>query len=221
MRTHMHREISAVKKRIITLGASVEKSVEFSFQALKNMDSKMADIVINQDENINQEEVLIEEECLKILALYQPVATDLRTLVAILKINNDLERMGDLACNVAVNCKKIALMASIKIPTEFEEMYKAVLEMTRDCIDCFLDQDIDKAIAVCKADEKVDEFHRQIIADVTDRLKSGEESIDALLYLISISRCVERIGDYATNIGEDVYYLITGEIIRHNDAIYQ
>lgn len=222
MTTHMHREIASLKDRLLELSAEVEKSISSSCRALDQFDDNLACQIITNDSRINEIEVNIEEDCLKILALYQPVAHDLRTVVAILKINNDLERMADLAVNISKYLMKIKEYGVVPVSNNFKPMYDACLTMVRNCIDAFMNEDITLAAKVCEMDNIVDSYNVKIITEIQEEIKSESHNgpINSTLFMLSVCRTVERIADYATNIAEDVYYMVSGKIIRHHADMF-
>lgn len=214
--THLQREIVKLKKRIVELSAEVEHDIELACEALIDLDVAKANTVISRDEQIDQMEVDIEEDCLKIMALYQPVASDLRMVIGVLKMNNDLERMGDLAANIAEYVIEISKRGPVEIPDRFRAIFAEALNLVRKALDALVNTDAAVAKEVCRDDDKVDQLNVEIIDDIYKRLESDPEHLSALLFLLSISRSVERIADYATNIAEDVYYMVQGRIIRHH-----
>jgi phosphate transport system protein len=160
--------------------------------------------------------VEVEEECLKILALHQPVATDLRFIVAVLKINNDLERIGDLAVNMASRARKLAeIKTPPKVRVDFQGGQNRVREMLRRSLESLVNLDEKLATWVCTADEEIDNVNRSVFKQVSDGIKQHPEDADRLIMLLSVSRNLERIGDHTTNIAEDVLYMVRGEIVRH------
>ena len=214
--THLQREIQKLKQQIVELSAEVEHTIEGAYQALEGLDVAKANAVIAADETIDQLEVDLEEECLKIMALYQPVASDLRMVVGVLKMNSDLERMGDLAGNIAEYVGEIAKLPPVEISPRFRLLFSEALSQVRKALDALVNADAGLAREVCLGDDKVDTLNREIILEVRQRLVSMPQHAPALLFLISISRSVERIADYATNIAEDVYYMVQGRIVRHH-----
>jgi phosphate transport system protein len=173
--------------------------------------------VIDGDEVIDMREVEVEEECLKILALHQPVATDLRFIVAVLKINNDLERIGDLACNIASRARKMgALTTPPKAHIDFQGAEVKVRTMLRKSLEALVNVDEDLAKWVWAQDEQIDEINRSVHKQVIQALKECPEDVERLILLLSVSRNLERIGDHSTNIAEDILYMIGGEIVRHS-----
>ena len=220
MTLHMHREIIRLKDGLLELSAEVEKSISFAGKALSDFDETIAAQIISNDQRINDLEVNIEEDCLKILALYQPVAHDLRTVIAILKINNDLERMADLAVNICRYMLKIKEFGIIEVSESFTPMFAACLEMVRNSIDSFMSEDVSLAAEVCDKDQHVDDLNVKIITEIQEKiLNNNTNSIKSLLFMLSVCRTVERIADYATNIAEDVCYMVSGKIVRHADQI--
>jgi phosphate transport system protein len=214
----MHREIRRLKDSLLELSAEVEKSISCAERALAKYDENLALSVITNDKRINNLEVNIEEDSLKILALYQPVAHDLRLVIAVLKINNDLERMADLAVNICKYILKIKEYGVITVSDNFKPMFQTCLMMVRKSLDSFLREDIVLAAEVCEADNVVDNYNIVIIGEIQQALQNvdNKEPVNSLLFMISLCRTVERIADYATNIAEDVYYMASGKIIRHH-----
>jgi phosphate transport system protein len=162
----------------------------------------------------------MEEECLKILALHQPVGSDLRLIVAILKINNDLERIGDLSVNIAERAVFLASPETIDIPLDFARMAENVESMLRRSLDALVNTDLAAAHEVLEADDEVDAINREMYVQVQDAIRQHPQRVERLIHLLSASRHLERIADHATNIAEDVIYMIEGEIVRHREEEY-
>jgi phosphate transport system protein len=217
MPKHLRREIEKLKKQILAIGAVVEDSLHKAARALQSRDSKMAEQVIGTDIEIDRREVDMEEECLKVLALYQPVASDLRLIVAILKINNDLERIGDLAVNIAERAIFIATQKPVDAPLDFAAMAEKTEEMLRKSLDALVDSDATLAHRVCLADDEVDAMNKEMHLQVQEGMRRYPDQIEPLIHLLSASRHLERIADHATNIAEDVIYMIEGRIVRHKE----
>lgn len=215
MTLHMQRELEKLKKMILELSAVAEECVQQAVDSLERMDLALAEKVIQNDDQVDQKEVDLEEECLKILALHQPVAADLRFIVSVLKINNDLERICDLAVNVAERAIGIASEGRIQVPFDFAEMGRKVLIMLNKSLDALVNRDIRAAREVCQLDDEVDAIHKRNYGLVKEQIKRHPERIDSLIQYTSVSRHLERIADLATNIAEDIIYMIEGEIIRH------
>jgi phosphate transport system protein len=211
----MQREMEKLKKMILELAAVAEESVQQAVNSLERMDVALGERVIALEDQINLMEVDLEEECLKILALHQPVAADLRFIVSVLKINNDLERICDLAVNIAERTRAISAEGRIPVPFDFAEMRKKVLAMLRQALDALVNRDIETARRVCLLDDEVDVIHKRNYGLVKEQIKQYPERIDSLIQYTSVSRHLERIADLTTNIAEDVIYMIEGEIVRH------
>ena len=218
MTKHIERQIETLKERILRLGTLVEEAISKSITALINRDTALAQRVIVNDSEIDAMEVEVEEECLKILALYQPVAADLRFVVAVLKINNDLERMGDLARNIAKRVTQLEGGDPYDLPPEIRTMATQAQEMVRQCLDAVVKRDPTLARQVREEDDIVDEARQRIQRRVLQGIKNAPENVENLLRINSVSKHIERIADMATNIAEDVVYMVEGDIVRHRDA---
>lgn len=215
MSAHLKKEIDRLKKELLTLCGMVEDRFWQAVKSIKNRDAKLAEKVINSDVEIDQMEVEVEEDCLKILALHQPVAKDLRFIITALKINNDLERIGDLAVNIAERSQFLSVQKPIDMLFDFETMAKKTQAMVKKSLDALVNVDCDLAGQVCQADDEIDAIDRQMYDEVKSQLKHAPENIESLIHLLSVSRHLERIADHATNIAEDVIYMVKGEIVRH------
>ncbi len=211
----MQQELDVLKKKLLTLSAEVEERVKQAVQALLTGDRKLAEVVKNGDAQIDNLEIELEEECLKILALHQPVATDLRFIVSVLKINNDLERVADFAVNIAERAMDLSGIIKIECPYDIETMAELVENMLKLALDSLVERDAQMARKTIQLDDEVDAMHRDNFAKVKEAIRSDPTYLDGLVYYLSISRYLERMGDLATNIAEDVVYQVDGEIIRH------
>jgi len=218
---HLQKDIAVLKKRILSLSAMVEASVRMSVQSLEQRDFKLATKVIESDFDIDKMEVEVEEDCLKAVALHQPVAIDLRFIVALLKINNDLERIGDLAVNIAERAAFLSTQPDILIPLDFQGMAVKAQEMLRKSLDAFVTMDAALAREVCASDDEVDAMNRDMHAQVRDAMRRNPENIEGLTHLLLASRHLERIADHSTNIAEDVIYMLEGEIVRHREEDFK
>jgi phosphate transport system protein len=216
MSKHLERDLEAIEREILAQSSRVEVMIAKACQALVERRADVAKDVITNEPEINQLEVRIEEECLKILALHQPVAVDLRRAATVLKINTELERIADLAVNIAERAASIAEHPDFDIPEKLERMFGKASDMVHDALDAFVDLDVDLARDVCRRDNEVDDYNRQIISDLCEIMRSQSNLVEVALQFFSVSRHVERIGDCATNIAEDVIYLVDGEITRHH-----
>ncbi len=208
-------EINKLKKRILTMGAVVDERVLLSVKAVHERDAKLAGKIIDGDPEVDRLEVDLEEECLKILALHQPVAIDLRFIVAVIKINSDLERIADLAVNIAERAAFLATQAGIEVSSDLSLMSEKVKTMMKKCLDAFVNMDTSLAREVIPMDDVVDDLNRSIFKNIERAMVEKPERIGCLIALLSVSRYLERIADHATNIAEDVIYMIEGEIVRH------
>jgi phosphate transport system protein len=220
MKRHLERELDRLRKKILTLSAMVEGNIEKALLSLTRHEIKLAQEVIESDHEIDHFEVEIEEDCLKILALYQPEAIDLRYVVGILKMNNDLERMGDLAVNIAERSAYLADKKGTKLFLDFTNMGEKTIAMVKKALDSLIKMDAAMAREVCAADDEVDELHRNMLLLIQDYIEKNPHEVKVLIHLLLVSRHLERIADQATNIAEDVIYMIEGIIIRHRAEDY-
>jgi len=215
MKRHFEREMDHLKARLLHMGAAVEDIVARSIQALMDRDIKLAEECMKIEEEIDQAEIQIEEECLKLLALYQPVAGDLRFVTAVMKINNDLERMGDLGRHIAERATVLAKHREVRLPVDLRNMAAATQRMVRRSLDALVNQDAELAHQVVASDNEIDDYHHEMFPLIANQMRTHPETIEILVHVLSASRHLERIADYATNVAEDVVYLVHGEIIRH------
>lgn len=215
MTIHFRRETGKLKSSILSLGTVVEELVWQSVRSVETRDMDMAQKVIDKDLDVDSEEVEIEEECLKLLALYQPVAVDLRFIVATLKINNDLERIGDLAVNIAERSLALASQPPIAIAFDLSSMAERVRQMLKKSLDSLVKMEPALAREVCAEDGVVDDMNRQMHDLVKKSVVKSPDGVDCLLQLLMVSRHLERIADLSTNIAEDVIYMVEGVIVRH------
>lgn len=215
MTRHIERQLAQLKERILRIGTLVEEAIAKSITALINRDTNLAQRVTANDVEIDRMEVEVEEECLKILALYQPVAADLRLVVSVLKINNDLERIGDLAKNIAKRVSQLAQAGVVELPDEIRTMATLAQEMVRESLEAVVNGDPALARRVREEDDAVDESRQRVRKMVLAGIKSEPERVESLLRINSVSKHIERIADMATNIAEDVIYMVEGDIVRH------
>ncbi|MGE3966375.1 MAG: phosphate signaling complex protein PhoU [Planctomycetota bacterium] len=212
---HMQRDLEQLKRHVLTMGALVEQATNWAITALVDRRVELARDVMVGDNQIDQMELMIEEECLKLLALHQPVAGDLRFVVSVMKVNNDLERMGDLAINIAERAAFLAEEPPLSVPLDFPRMAEVVRRMVRDSLDSLVRLDTDLARRVCVADDEVDEINRGMFVRIEDVMRSDPESVERAVHSLSASRHLERIADLATNIAEDVVFMVEAEVIKH------
>ena len=215
MARHIEHQIQQLKQLILRFGTIVEESINRSNIALFKKDVALARRVMDNDSEIDRMEVEVEEECLKILALYQPVAADLRFVVAVLKINNDLERIGDLASNIAKRVAQLENTGPYELPREIPLMAKQAEEMVKKSLDAVVNGDPDLARLIREEDDVVDAGRQTVRKNMKEQIKQNPESVESLLRINSVSKHLERIADMATNIAEDVIYMVEGEIVRH------
>jgi len=211
------REIDRINRDLLLLSGKVEENLRLAVQAIDKGDTDLAEKVIEADKEIDDMEVGIEEECLKILALHQPVAGDLRFIVAVLKINNDLERIGDLASSIAQRVHYLKKILLLPVPFDLHGMTARVQWMLQKTLDAFVHQDIELALKVLKEDDEVDEIHRKCYKHVENLLRdeNATQGFQKVIRWLAVSRALERIADHTTNIAEDVIYMLSGQIIRH------
>ena len=221
MPKHLQREIENLKKNLLSLGARVETVVHEAIRSIEERDADLAQKIIAEDIEIDQTEVEVEEDCLKILALHQPVAIDLRFIVAVLKINNDLERIGDLAVNIAERSVYLASVPPIRVSFDFSGMSKKTEKMLNQSLDALVNMSSELAHEVCAEDDEVDSMNRRMYIKIQEAVKVHPDQITPLIHLLSVSRHLERIADHATNIAEDVIYMIEGQIVRHKAEDYK
>lgn len=219
MKEHFTQEISQLKRHLARQATEAEAALGKALQAIETFDAALAAQVAENDYAIDCEEIRIEEDCLKILALYQPVASDLRTIVTVLKINSEIERVADMAVNIAERTKSVAESG---VPAEkridFTKMASVATAMLKDALDAFAYRDPDAARAVIRRDDEVDALHAANIRQIQTDIANDPARAAYYLSCMTISKNLERIGDVATNICEDVIYLECGTIVRHGNA---
>ena len=215
MTKHIQRQTEVLKQKILYVGTLVEEAIAKAIAALINRDATLAKKVIDADNDVDRMEVDVEEECLKILALYQPVAADLRFVVAVLKINNDLERMGDLAQNIAKRVVYLSKADPMELPIDFRSMAAKSQVMVKQSLDALVNSDAALARQVRGEDDEVDRARQQIRDQIMEAIRKHPTRVEYLLKLNSVSKHLERLADMATNVAEDVIYMVEGEIVRH------
>ena len=215
------REQERLKESVLRLAGEVESRLVSVLRALTERNTEMLLALMDLDNEIDEREVLIEEECLKILALHQPVAKDLRFVVAVLKINNDVERVGDIVVNIADKGVRLAAFTVQPFQERLMEMGRQARVMLKQSIDALVALDRTKALGVIRQDDAVDDLNADIIKAVAAALGSDprEQAPESLLLAYGMARDIERIGDHAANIAEDVMYLVDGSIIRHRSQM--
>ena len=215
MSLHFQREVDSIHRRLLSVFGIVEQMVDSAVRALCAQKLELAEEVIRTDTQVDRIEVEIEEECLKILALHQPVAGELRRITTVLKINDELERMADLACNIAERAQSMHAHPYFPIPDQLPEMVRQATLMVRMALDSFVDSDVGLAKKVIEFDNAVDENNLNVIMELQSLMKQDASLVEPALHCFSAARHVERVADLAENIAEEVIYLVDGAIVRH------
>ncbi|MGB7324798.1 MAG: phosphate signaling complex protein PhoU [Rubripirellula sp.] len=215
MTKHLERELESLRSKLVAQFGIVEQMIQLAVRALVERRTDLADRVIQSDDEVDQADIHIEEECLKLLALHQPVATDMRWLICVVKVNGELERMADLACNIAERARSLDLFPLFPVPEELTEMVLTTNNMVKTSLDAFIERDPVKANDAIQLDDLIDTMNRVVIDQLHDTMRSDPDLIEPAVHCFSASRHLERIGDLAENIAEDVVYMATGEIVRH------
>jgi phosphate transport system protein len=213
---HFHDELSAVKVRLLTMSGEAEAALGLAVEALLERDAEKARQVITNDRAIDNMEMEVEEQCINLLALQQPMARDLRMLTSALKIANDLERVGDHAVNIAQSAERLAEARAIAPEPEIVEMARLSREMLSDALEAFIRGDAQGGRDVCRRDDKVDALHRSVFRILLTHMMEDPHTISTGMELFLVSRNLERVADLATNIGEDVVFLVEGKSIKHH-----
>ncbi|MBS0267127.1 MAG: phosphate signaling complex protein PhoU [Planctomycetes bacterium] len=221
MSIHLNRDLETLHNHILTMCSAVKEVVTGAVDELGKPDPDVSRAIVDADDEIDHWDVQVEEDCLKILALHQPVADNLRRVAAVMKIATELERVADIAVNIAERAEGLVGVQNLVVPAKLPEMSQLALEMLRKALDAFVQQDSRMAREVCDQDEEVDRLNREIIDELLTQMKSSPELIEPALHLFSASRHIERVADHATNIAEDVVYLVEGAIIRHHAELRQ
>jgi len=216
MTKHLLHDLDQLKKDLLTMGAMVEEATNKAIASLVHRNPALADEVLAGDDAIDRKELEIEDECLKALALHQPVAGDLRFIVAVMKVNNDLERVGDLAQNIAERARFLATHEPIDVALDFGRMVERVRTMLSQSLDALVQQDTVLARKVCAQDDEVDRLFQQMFSTLQELMQRRPDTIERAVHTLSVARHLERIADHATNIAEDTVFMVEGEIIRHH-----
>jgi len=212
---HFQEELEGLKERLLAMGGLAEERVRVSVQALADRDLGAVQAILTGDEPINDLHIEVDDRCFKLLALHQPMAADLRTIVAAVKINTDLERVGDLAVNVAEAGKRYLQHPPVKPLIDIPRMGDIAMVMLRDSLDSFVRRDVTLAEAVLVKDDTLDALKTQIFRELLTYMLQDPATIEPALDLILISRHLERVGDHATNIAEDVIFMVSAKDVRH------
>ncbi|MEN6407256.1 MAG: phosphate signaling complex protein PhoU [Thermoguttaceae bacterium] len=215
MSIHLQREIEKLKNRLLALCAVVEDQVQMAIEAFLNREASLAATVERRDVDVDHREVEVEEECLKMLALYQPVAADLRLIVAALKINNDLEQIGDLAVNISRKAAAVAVEPPLDVSFDVAGMWTKVQAMLRDSLDALVNANVPMAESVYARDDEIDAMKHAMREEIEAAARRRPDFLRRLLRVLAVIRNLERIADYSVNIAEDVIYMVDGAIVRH------
>lgn len=213
----IHYELTQLERRLLRMAALVEESVLKAVRCCHEVDKEMADDVIDNDIELDRQEVFIEEEALKVLALYQPVAGDLRFIVAALKINGDLERIGDLAVTIAKSVKHMGEIPGAILSESMDTIADYAVKLLRGSLDAFTQQDAKAAKDLLAKEPELTAMQRGVITEVSQAFKDHPASIETLISILLVCRALERVADHASNIAEDVVYMLEGTIVRHMD----
>ena len=216
MERHFDEELNRLKEKLLRMASLVEEAISHAVKALVDRNSDLAAEVIKRDDEVNMLEIEIDEQCLKLLALMQPIAIDLRFITSAMKIGNDLERMGDQAVNIAERTLELLRQPQLKPLIDIPRMATLAQKMVKDSLDAFVNKDTNLARDVCVRDDQVDNLNDQVFRELLTYMMEDTSTITRAVDLILIGRHLERIADHATNIGEDVVYLVEGKTIKHH-----
>ena len=212
---HFQEELDELKRRLLEMGGLAEDRLQLAVKGIVGRDQAVIDWVLGGDSDINKLHVEIDDRCVKLLALHQPMAVDLRSIVAAVKINTDLERVGDLAVNISQAGQRYLLHPPVKELIDIPRMATLAQTMLRDALDSFVRRDLDLAHSVLTADDRLDALKSQVFRDLLEYMLNDQSTIEAAIDLILISRHLERVGDHATNVAEDVIFMVTAKDVRH------
>jgi phosphate transport system protein len=215
---HFQEELEQLKARLLTMAGLAEEEVHLAIRGLVDRDHALIDRVLQGDGPLNALHIEIDSRCFTLLALFQPMAADLRTIVAAVKINTDLERVGDLAVNIAEAARRYASHPPVKKLIDIPRMGAIAQRMLRDALDAFVKRDVSLAERVLQADDELDSLRTQIFRELLTYMLQDQATIEPALDLVLISRHLERIGDHATNIAEDVIFIVSARDVRHQSA---
>ena len=218
---HFREELEALQGRLLEMGGLAEERVRGALHGLVSRDPAVINKVLSGDEPINQLHIEVDNRCFRLLALHQPMATDLRAVVAAVKINTDLERVGDLAVNIAEASKRYIGHAPVKQLIDIPLMGDIAQAMLRDALDSFVKRDTDLAHRVLNEDDRLDSLKTQVFRDLLTHMLRDQATVEPSLDLILVSRHLERIGDHATNIAEDVIFMVSAQDVRHHPPAHE
>ena len=220
MSLHFIREMKRLNKHLIELSDTVEEQVGRSIQAITDLDKASAQKVIDEDIEVDRAEIEMEEDCLKLLALHQPVAGDLRLIIAVLKINSDLERIGDHAVIIAEEAVNLTGLSGVDVPEQLFELSAQARMMLKKSMLTFVESDLHVAKNVIELGQNIRQLAENIYRGQVERIKASPQETEQRLSILKVCRQLQRIADHATNIAEDIIFLMSGDIIRHNGSVY-
>jgi len=215
MSVHLVRDLAALHEDLLQMGSRVGDAIHHGVDALGHPDPAVLKELMRNDDDIDRDDVQIEEACLKMLALHQPVASDLRRITSILRISTELERIADLGVNIAERAAALAELPPIPVPPQLADMCRKALDMLDSSVAAYISLDQNLAREVCAADEAVDDLNRQIIGQLEQQMQAQPACVPAAMHLFGATRNIERVADHATNVAEVVIYLVEGDIVRH------
>ncbi len=216
METHFHKELQDLKEDLLKMAALVEEAISTAVLSLVKRDSGLARKTFEGEDRINRMEIAIEDTCLKLLALRHPMAADLRFITSAMKIITDLERMGDQAVNIAERAISLNQEPQLKPYIDIPRIAELAQSMVKDVLDAFVNSDSKLARSVCERDDMVDGLNGQVFRELLTFMISDPQTITRAVHLMIVCRCLERIADHATNIAEDVIFLVDGRVIKHH-----
>jgi len=216
METHFQQELNKLKENLLKMAGLAEQAISNAVEALVQRNTSLAEKTIKEDEKINQMEILIDEWCLKLLALHQPLAADLRFITSAMRINIELERIGDLAVNIAERVISLNQEPQLKPYIDIPRMAEITQAMVKDVLDAFVNGDTNLARGVCERDDQVDALNDQVFRELLTYMMADPKTITRAVHLIIVSRCLERIADHTTNIAEGVIFMVKALVIKHH-----
>jgi len=221
MTKRLHAELKAVERDLVEMSTTVEEMIADACRSLCKRRLELLDDIMTAEDSVNRSEVQIETDCLRLLALYNPVCVDLRRVTTILKVSRSLERIADIAINMSERAISLTNLPPFEVPLELNQMAMVAAAMVRASLDSMIFSDVETARGVCHKDKQVNTLNRAVLADLNQAMRSKPAMIEPAMHCFSASRNVKRIADHATNIAEDVIFLINGKIARHSQDVVQ
>jgi phosphate transport system protein len=216
METHFQQELNRLKENLLKMAGLTERAISNAVESLVKRDTPLAERTIAEDEAINKMEIVVDEECLRLLALHQPMAADLRFITSALRINTELERIGDQAVNIAERVISLNQEPQLKPYIDIPRMAEITQSMVKDVLDAFVHKDVALARSVCERDDEVDGLNDQVFRELLTYMMSDPKTITRAVHVMIVSRCLERIADHATNIAEGVIFMFKAVVIKHH-----